>query len=128
MATLGDKTFAVSFSNLASTGITSVVFIAIGLLLQDTLKRLRRSPALDADEARRRAAGEQVRERGPIEGFAMGYLWRAREDLGAARANPPCSSRPLAWIWDAIKTREHQILVNSGADAAAYVRLLRGFL
>jgi hypothetical protein len=73
MATLPERTFSSTFSGLKSTAITAGVVLVVGFALQEYLKTLRRYPEEDA----RRAKGEKVPERG-AEGWAMGYLFRAR--------------------------------------------------
>lgn len=84
MATLGDRTVDGTFTSLTSTGVTAIIFLVIGFSLEEYLKRLRRYP----DEDKRRAAGEEVKDRGS-EGWAMVSLpdsYDCREML-----TDPCS-------------------------------------
>ena len=73
MGTLGDREYTSTFQGLQSTAITSGVALVFGFTLHETLMRLRRYP----EEDKRRANGENVPVRG-VEGYSMGYLFRAR--------------------------------------------------
>lgn len=121
MATLDDRTYSAVFSGLKSTAITAGIFFVSGCTLHEIFKRLRRYP--DEDKARKR--GENVTDRG-MEGWAMGYLYRARTYVEGERA-PDFANYPLSWMWEAIRRKasyfeEHDV----GADAVVYLRFLRG--
>ncbi|GAA6006475.1 hypothetical protein JCM11491_004976 [Sporobolomyces phaffii] len=123
MATLDDRQYSAVFSGLKSTAITAGIFFVAGCTLHEIFKRLRRYP--DEDEARKR--GEKVPDRG-MEGWAMGYLYRARSYVEGEQA-PDFANYPLSWIFEAIKRKasyfeEHDV----GADAVVYLRFLRGVL
>lgn len=154
LATLDQKTFANTFSGLKSTAITAGCFIIGGVLLKETLSRLRRYP----DEDARRKRGHPTRDRG-VEGWAMGASSASR----AANCPGPCAlpsstrpdrsltdrfasqtgciyrarsyvagpqsadyTRPLAWVIEAYKLPESFYETHCGADATVYVRFLRG--
>ncbi|GAA5931546.1 uncharacterized protein JCM15063_001498 [Sporobolomyces koalae] len=121
MATLDDRSYSAVFSGLKSTAITAGIFFVAGCTLHETFKRLRRYP----DEDKARARGENVPDRG-MEGWAMGYLYRARTYVEGERA-PDFANYPLSWIVEAVRRKmsyfeEHDI----GADAVVYLRFLRG--
>ncbi|BGP38092.1 hypothetical protein JCM10450v2_002023 [Rhodotorula kratochvilovae] len=119
LATLDERTFASTFSGLKSTAITAGCFIVGGVLLKEVLQRLRRYPEEDA----RRNRGERVRDRG-VEGWAMGYVYRARSYVAGPRT--AAYTGPLAWIIEAYKLDEAFYETHCGADATVYVRFLRG--
>lgn len=73
MGTLNDRTYTSTFEGLKSTAITSGTYLVVGFTLHEVLSRLRRYP----EEDKRRKNGEQVPDRG-VEGYVMGYLFRAR--------------------------------------------------
>lgn len=121
MATLDDRQYSAVFSGLKSTAITAGIFFVAGCTLHEIFKRLRRYP--EEDKARKR--GEKVPERG-MEGWAMGYLYRARTYVEGERA-PDFANYPLSWIVEAVRRKasyfeEHDV----GADAVVYLRFLRG--
>ncbi|GAA6048909.1 hypothetical protein JCM3770_007114 [Rhodotorula araucariae] len=119
LATLDERTFASTFSGLKSTAITAGCFIVGGVVLKEVLQRLRRYPEEDA----RRNRGERSRDRG-VEGWAMGYIYRARSYVAGPRT--PAYTRPLAWICEAYKLDEGFFETHCGADATVYIRFLRG--
>lgn len=90
MGTLGDRNYTSTFKGLQSTAITSGVVLVLGFTLHEVLMRLRRYP----EEDKRRARGEPVPDRG-VEGYAMGYLFRARSyvpynpSVSHRRCDPP---------------------------------------
>ncbi|GAA5983145.1 hypothetical protein JCM5350_007895 [Sporobolomyces pararoseus] len=123
MATLDGRVYSAVFSGLKSTAITAGIFFVSGCTLHEIFKRIRRYP--DEDKARKR--GEKVPDRG-MEGWAMGYLYRARTYVEGERA-PDFANYPLSWMWEAIRRKasyfeEHDV----GADAVVYLRFLRGTL
>lgn len=122
MATLDERTYSSTFSGLKSTAITSGAVIAGGLLIKEVLQRLRRYP----DEDARRKQGQPVPNRG-VEGWAMGYLYRARSYV-AGLQTPDYSRWPLAWVVDAYMRDEQFYESHAGLDAATYIRFLRGTL
>ncbi|KPV76012.1 uncharacterized protein RHOBADRAFT_53012 [Rhodotorula graminis WP1] len=119
LATIDQKTFASTFTGLKSTAITAGCFIAGGLILKETLSRLRRY----SDEDARREKGEPTRDRG-VEGYAMGYIYRARSYVAGPKT--PNYGRPLAWALDAYKLPQSWYETHCGADATLYVRFLGG--
>ncbi|GAA5822842.1 hypothetical protein JCM10212_001470 [Sporobolomyces blumeae] len=122
MATLDDRNYSAVFTGLKSTGITAGIFFVAGCTLHELFKRLRRYP--DEDRARKR--GEHgVPDRG-MEGWAMGYLYRARTYVGGEQA-PDYGNYPLSWIWEAIKRKESYFESHDvGPDAVVYLKFLRG--
>ncbi|GAA6026880.1 hypothetical protein JCM8097_005929 [Rhodosporidiobolus ruineniae] len=122
MATIDDRVFNANFSGLKSTAITSGCFILGGLVLKEVLQRLRRYP----DEDRRRKEGEAVPDRG-MDGWAMGYLYRARTYVAGPKT-PDYPDYPLSWVVDAWKRDEKFFETHCGPDATVYVRFLRGTL
>ncbi|GAA5927178.1 hypothetical protein JCM10213_005601 [Rhodosporidiobolus nylandii] len=114
--------YSTTFSGLKSTAITAGAFIVGGILIKETLQRLRRYP----DEDARRGKGENVPDRG-MEGWAMGYLYRARTFVAGAKT-PDYPRWPLAWAWEAYKRDEKFFEEHCGPDATVYVRFLRGAL
>lgn len=112
--------YSLRFTGLTSTAVTAIIFLVVGFTLEETLKRLRRY----SDEDKRRAAGEKVRDRG-VEGWAMGYLFRARTFV-AYKPTPDYGRWPLVWMWDAMRLRQKFFEESCGPDAAVYVRFLRG--
>ncbi|GAA6001064.1 hypothetical protein JCM10207_007396 [Rhodosporidiobolus poonsookiae] len=122
MATLPDKQYSSNFSGLQSTLYTASGFIIGGLIIKETLQRLRRYP----DEDARRERGETVPDRG-MEGWAMGYIYRARSYVAGPRTRD-YGRYPLTWILDAYKLDEKFFEKHCGADATVYIRFLRGTL
>ncbi|KAM0792556.1 hypothetical protein ACM66B_005221 [Microbotryomycetes sp. NB124-2] len=122
MGTIDDRTYTSTFAGLQSTAITSGSVLVGGLLIHETLKRLRRYP----DEDKRRKNGDAtVPERG-MEAYALGYLYRARSFV-PYMPTPDFSSRPLDWVWStSFKLPEKFYETHAGADATAYLRFLRG--
>ncbi|KAI5481744.1 DUF221 domain contaning protein [Pseudohyphozyma bogoriensis] len=112
MATLDGRTFTSTFSGLSSTAITCSIFIVAGLTLEEMLKRLRRYPAYDK------------RDRG-MEGWAMGYLFRARTFVKGPKTED-YKEWPLSWIWSGIMLKESFFEEHAGVDSTVYVRFLRG--
>ncbi|KAK4703506.1 calcium permeable stress-gated cation channel, partial [Phenoliferia sp. Uapishka_3] len=122
MATLADRELTVKFSGLTSTAVTAITFLVIGFTLEEYLKRLRRYPAED----KRRAAGDpDVRPDRGMEGWAMGYLYRARTYV-PVNPTKDYSNWPLVWIWRGLMTPEKFYEESCGPDATVYVRFLRG--
>ncbi|KAK4053145.1 hypothetical protein OIV83_001880 [Microbotryomycetes sp. JL201] len=122
MTTIDERSYTSTFAGLQSTAITSGSVLVGGLLIQEYLKRLRRYP----DEDKRRKNGDTtVPDRG-MEGFAMGYLYRARSFV-PVMPSPDFSARPLGWVWStSFKLPEKFYETHVGADATAYLRFLRG--
>ncbi|SCV71005.1 BQ2448_3767 [Microbotryum intermedium] len=121
MATLPERNYISTFAGLKGTAVTAGSLLILGFTLSEVLKRLRRYP----DEDRRRAKGEQVRDRG-VEAYAMGYLYRARSFVPHL-PTPDFGPRPLAWIYTtSYKLPEKFYEIHCGADATTYLRFLRG--
>ncbi|GAA5970112.1 hypothetical protein JCM11641_000274 [Rhodosporidiobolus odoratus] len=120
MATLDAKTYSTTFSGLKSTAITAGCFIVGGLVIKEVLQRLTKYP----DEARARKRGEPVRDRG-MEGWAMGYLYRARTFVAGPKT-ADYRNYPLSWVIEAYKRDEKYYETHCGADATVYVRFIRG--
>ena len=121
MATLdGNNNYAVNFSSLTSPAVVAIIFLVVGLILEDSLKRLRRYPVEDA----LRRKGTILRDRGS-EGWAMGYLFRSRT-YNTHSPTKDYSPYPLSWIVDAVRSKERDFL-PLGGDCSAYIRLLRGW-
>ncbi|GAA5842731.1 hypothetical protein JCM11251_002335 [Rhodosporidiobolus azoricus] len=121
MTTLPDKQYSTEFSGLKSTAITAGAFIAGGILIHETLKRLRRYP----EEDRRKKAGDKsVPDRG-MEGWAMGYLYRARSFVVGPKT-PDYPSYPLSWVVAAYRLDERFYEEHCGPDATVYLRFIRG--
>ncbi|GAA5890334.1 hypothetical protein JCM6882_008798 [Rhodosporidiobolus microsporus] len=121
MAYLEDKQYSTHFSGLKSTAITAGAFIAGGIIIHETLKRLRCYP----DEDRRRKAGDKTVPVRGMEGWAMGYLYRARTFV-VGEKTPDYPSYPLSWAVEAYKLDESFFERHCGPDATVYVRFIRG--
>lgn len=73
MSTIDERTYTQTFAGLRSTAITSGVLLIVGFCGHELFMRIRRYP----EEDKRRANGESVPDRG-MEGYALGYIYRAR--------------------------------------------------
>lgn len=93
MTTIDERKYTLTFVGLKSTAITAGVVLVAGFCGHEILKGLRRYPEEDAARAR----GEKVRDRG-VEGYAMGYLFRARSYV-AWNPTPDFGRYPFTWIW-----------------------------
>ena len=115
----GNTNYAVNFGALTSPAVFAIVFLVVGVTLEDFLKRLRRYPLEDA----LRRKGVVVPDRGS-EGWALGYLFRSRT-YNTHFPTKDYSPLPLSWIVDAVRRKERDFL-PLGGDCSAYIRLLRG--
>lgn len=121
MTTVDGRNYSKTFTGLKSTAITAGAFIVGGILVKEIFQRMNRYP--DEDKARKEGK-EGVPGRGG-EGFALGYVYRARSYVAGPKT-PDYPKAPLGWLVQAYKNTEAFYEVHAGADATVYIRFLRG--